>query len=285
MSELEHGVAVVTGAGSGLGAAMAGAFAAEGMRIAALDIDADHAESTASGLRDAGTEAIAAGVDVADRIALGAAAAAVDDAFGACNVLCANVGVQQFGALDALTPDDWQWILSVNVVGTVNTVNAFLPLLRRSSGHRHIVITSSVAALTPSPRQGAYIVSKYAVTGYADVLRAELADEGIGVITVFPSGMMTNHLASSQAARPAALGESQLRDEDLAVVIATAGAGDEEITTPDDAIRDLVHDLLADEPYLITHGARGAEIHERHQAIEDAYGRMRASRGAAPKSA
>ncbi len=199
MSALAGGTAVITGAGSGLGAAMAGAFAAEGMGIAALDINREAAESTATGLAAGGTDALARAVDVADRATLDDAAAAVGERFGACNVLCANVGVQQFGALEKLTADDWQWILSVNVIGTANTVDAFLPLLRASEGPRHIVLTSSVAALVPSPRQGAYIASKFAVTGYGDVLRHELADDGIGVTIVFPAGMITNHIESSRA--------------------------------------------------------------------------------------
>jgi len=278
MSALAGGTAVITGAGSGLGAAMADAFAAEGMRVAALDINREAAESVASRLEAGGTAALGRAVDVADRASLDAAAAQVTERFGSCNVVAANVGVMQFGPLEQITADDWQWLLSVNVVGTANTVNAFLPLLRAADGPRHIVLTSSMAALVPSPRQGAYITTKFAITGYGDVLRQELADDGIGVTVVFPSGMMTTHLESSRAARPSALGESVMRDEDLEVVVATAGIGEDVLTTPDDAIADLVHDMLAGEPYLITHGSKAAEIRARHQAIEDAHARMRDSR-------
>jgi NAD(P)-dependent dehydrogenase (short-subunit alcohol dehydrogenase family) len=278
MSTLTGGTAVVTGGGSGLGAAMAAAFAAEGMSVAVLDINREAAESVGSRLAGEGIETLAQAVDVADRASVDAAAAAVADRFGGCSVLCANVGVQQFGPLDQLTTEDWQWVLSVNVIGTVNTVNAFLPLLRGRDGARHIVLTSSVAALAPSPRQGAYITSKFAVTGYGDVLRQELADDGIGVTVLFPNGMITNHLDSSRAARPAALGESILRDEDLEVVIAHAGAGEDTVTTPEDAIADLVRDMIAGEPYVITHGMVGPAIHARHEAIEAANQRMRTSR-------
>ncbi len=279
MSQFEGGVAVVTGAGSGLGAAMTHAFAAEGMRIAALDINGDHATATAEALRKQGTEAIGLAVDVANREQVASAAAAVEDMLGACNVLCSNVGVQQFGTLDTMSAEDWQWFLSVNVLGTVHTVDSFLPLMRRTDNRRHIVFTSSVAALAPSARQGAYITSKYAVTGYADVLRIELADEGIRVTTLFPSGMMTTHLQSSSAARPAELGAWSMQDDDLKAVIATAGADESEVTTPEDAIRHLVSDMLAGEPYVITHGSRGHEIRARHAAIEAAFARMRAERG------
>ena len=130
----DGGVAVITGAGSGLGAALAQRFAAEGMRVAALDINADHAGRTADAVRASGVDAMSTRVDVADPSSLADAAREVAATFGACNVLCANVGVQQFGALDVLTAEDWQWVLSVNVLGTVQTVNAFLPLLRASSG-------------------------------------------------------------------------------------------------------------------------------------------------------
>jgi NAD(P)-dependent dehydrogenase (short-subunit alcohol dehydrogenase family) len=278
VSALSGGVAVVTGGGSGLGAAMARAFAGEGMRLAVLDINREAAEMVAAQLVEAGAETIGRAVDVADRASLDAAAAEVTDRFGACNVVAANVGVMQFGPLEQITADDWQWLLSVNVVGTANTVNAFLPLLRASDGPRRILLTSSMAALVPSPRQGAYITTKFAITGYGEVLRQELADDDIGVTIVFPSGMMTAHLDSSRAARPRALGESVLRDEDLEVVVATAGTGDDVVTTPEDAITDLVHDVLAGEPYFITHGSRAVEIRARHQAIEDAHQRMREAR-------
>ena len=99
MNELDGRVAVITGAGSGLGAAMADVLAAEEMRIVALDIDGDAAEGTAERLRANGAEAIARRVDVSLHEELAAAADAVRETFGACHLLCANVGVQQFGAI------------------------------------------------------------------------------------------------------------------------------------------------------------------------------------------
>jgi NAD(P)-dependent dehydrogenase (short-subunit alcohol dehydrogenase family) len=154
MSGLQGGTAVVTGAGSGLGAAMAGAFAAEGMAVAVLDINREAAESVAAGLEAGGAPALGRAVDVADRETLDAAAAEVAARFGACNVVAANVGVMQFGPLERITADDWQWLLSLNVVGTANTVNAFLPSLRAADGPRHVVLTSSMAALVSDAAPG-----------------------------------------------------------------------------------------------------------------------------------
>jgi NAD(P)-dependent dehydrogenase (short-subunit alcohol dehydrogenase family) len=274
---LAEKVAVITGAGSGLGAAMARAFAAEGMRIAVLDIDGANAENVARELEAGGTEAIAARVDVADRASVAAAAAQVQERFGGCHVVCANVGVQQFGAIDRLTAEDWQWVLSVNVLGVVHTVDAFLPLLRARAddGDRHIVLTASSSVLSPGVRLGAYTTSKHAVTGYGEVLRLELEDEGIGVTTMFPAGMSSRHLESSIAARPAELGPSITMPDDIDAMLATREAATAMVVaTPEHAVRNLIADLVAGEKYVITHGDYLDRV-ERHNAdIVAAFRRM-----------
>jgi NAD(P)-dependent dehydrogenase (short-subunit alcohol dehydrogenase family) len=268
-------VAVVTGAGSGLGAAMARVFAAEGMAVAALDIDGDNAAATASALEAAGTPALACQVDVADRASVGAAAAQVRERFGGCTIVCANVGVQQFGAIDRLTAEDWQWVLSVNVMGVVHTVDAFLPLLRARDGDRHIVLTSSSSAFTPGVRLGAYVTSKYAVTGYGEVLREELAPEGIGVTIVFPAGMSSRHLESSKLARPEELGPSVMLPDDIEAMLASRDMQEStHVATPEHAVRNLMADLRADEPYVITHGAYRPQVEARFARILDAFTRM-----------
>ena len=103
MGEYAGKTAVITGAGSGLGAAMAGLFARAGARVALLDIDGDRAEAEAAALCAQGHDAFALRVDVADKSSVSAAADAVKARFGGCDVVCANVGVQQFGAIDKLT--------------------------------------------------------------------------------------------------------------------------------------------------------------------------------------
>jgi NAD(P)-dependent dehydrogenase (short-subunit alcohol dehydrogenase family) len=278
MQELAGRVAVITGAGSGLGAAMADALAAERMRIVALDIDGVAAEATVQRLQAAGAEAIAQAVDVASRPALADAAAATREAFGACDLLCANVGVQQFGAIERLTADDWQWMLSVNVIGLVQTVDAFLPLLRASNGERRIVVTSSSSYFVPSVRLGAYVTTKYAVVGYAEVLRLELEPEGIGVTLLFPAGMLTRHLDSSKAARPAELGESVIMPDDIDEMIASRkGAGDTVPVSPEFAIRNFVRDLRDGRDYVITHGDYRVDVEQRQREIFAAFDRMESS--------
>jgi NAD(P)-dependent dehydrogenase (short-subunit alcohol dehydrogenase family) len=276
--DLAGRVAVVTGAGSGLGAAMARKFAEAGMAVAALDIDEAGAEATAAALADElGVPATSVRTDVGDAGSVAVAARHVETTLGGCDLVCANVGVQQFGAIDRLTEEDWAWVLNVNVMGTVRTVREFVPLLRQRDGWRHIVLTSSSSALVPGVRLGAYQTTKFAVMGFGDTLRQELADEGIGVTVLFPAGMMTRHLESSALARPAELGESVMLPDDIEAMKASIRMGDGDVATADHAVRNLLDELLANQPYVLTHGAYRQEYYERRDAIEAAFDRLERS--------
>ena len=277
-AELAGKVAVVTGAGSGLGAALARAFADAGAAVAALDIDEAAARRTASDIGDAcGVPTTAVRVDVGDAASVADAARHVEAALGGCDVLCANVGVQQFGALDRLTEDDWAWVLGVNVLGTVRTVRAFLPLLRARQGFRRIVLTASSSVLAPAVRLGAYQTSKFAVVGFGETLREELAPEGIGVTLLFPGGMITRHLESSARARPTELPDSGARPDDLTEMLAHRPLADGDVVTPEHAIRNLLTDLVDDVPYVITHGSDRPVYRRRQDAMDAAFDRMEAT--------
>jgi NAD(P)-dependent dehydrogenase (short-subunit alcohol dehydrogenase family) len=275
MQGLTGRVAVVTGAGSGFGAAMAKELARAGMSVAVLDIDEPAAQGTASAVEAIGVAAEAVHVDVGEPESIQNAARQVEDLLGGCDLLCANVGVQQFGSIERLTDDDWAWVIGVNVLGTIRTVRAFLPLLQQRSGWRHIALTASTSAFVPSVRLGAYTTSKFAIVGFGETLRQELADEGIGVTLVFPAGMATRHLESSALARPESLGASILLPEDVDAMLAsqkTDMAAD--VTSPEDAARHVLPQLLANEPYVITHGHVRAEYEERLAEIGRAFDRM-----------
>lgn len=278
MTQLQDRIAVVTGAGSGLGAAIARAVAEAGADVALLDIDAERAAANATALADElGVTTTSARVDVGDSPSVVAAAEHVRVTLGGCDLLFANVGVQQFGAIDKLTEQDWQWVLDVNVLGTVRTVREFLPMLRSGSGSRRIVLTSSSGVLAPSIRLGAYQTSKFAVWGFAESLREELAGEGIGVTVLFPGGMVTRHLESSVAARPAELGESVLDFTDVEAMTSHQPMSDGDVVTPEHAIRDLLTDLDANEPYVITHGSFRPVYERRRGAMDAAFDRMERS--------
>lgn len=278
MGEYAGRTVVVTGAGSGLGAAMADAFAAEGANLALLDIDGERVEAKAQELRARGVDAFAQRLDVADSAALQSAAEAVRGRFGGCDVLCANVGVQQFGAIEVLTEQDWDWVLSTNVKGVIGTVAAFLPLLRTAGGQRHIVLTASSSVFQPGIRMAAYVASKFALVGYGEVLRMELADEGINVSLLFPSGMRTRHLDSSKAARPAELGESRFDRADLVAMQSSADIhSSDHVATPEHAIRNLLTDLRNNERYIITHGNYRSGVEAMQAEVIAAFKRMEAN--------
>ena len=277
MADYTGKAVAITGAGSGLGAAMAEHFAAAGARLALLDIDGERAEAKAAQLRARGIEAFGAQVDVADKASLAAAAALFSERYGACHALCANVGVQQFGAIDRLSEQDWQWVMSVNFMGTINTVDVFLPLLREGAGQRHIVLTASASYFQIGVRMAAYIASKFAVVGYGEVLRRELAGEGINVALLFPAGMATRHIESSMAARPAELGASRLDMGDVQAMMADVGIDPaDHVATADHAVRNLLAELEAGSPYIITHGTYRHQVEAQQQAMLAAFDAMEA---------
>jgi NAD(P)-dependent dehydrogenase (short-subunit alcohol dehydrogenase family) len=273
MKQLRGRNAVITGAAAGLGRAMARRFADEGMQVLVADVNEAGARAVASEIAATGATAIAAKVDVGEPASLLALAELAAAALGGCDLLVANVGVQRIGKTDALTRDDWQWLIGVNLLGTVETVRAFLPLLRKSAD-AHVLFTGSVSSVLSVPRLAAYTASKMAVLGYAETLRVELQDEGIGVTALLPAGMMTTHLDSSAAARPAGLGRSPDLDPDDAVaVVNVLAATPDAMLTPEDAIRDLVPALLENRPYVVTHAPNRDAVAERFTAILAAFDR------------
>ena len=268
-------VGVVTGAASGLGAALAGALADAGMAVAVADLDGAGARAVASDLASRGADARAYDVDVGSIPSVDGLAAQVEGDFGACHLVCANVGVQQFGKVDALDPEEWKWVFDVNVHGSVATARAFLPLLRRSEGQRNLLFTTSTSALYAVRRLGTYTASKYAVLGMAETLRLELAEEGIGVSVLLPGPMATTHLQSSAAAKPAELDRPVFRPDDIAVVTQDTTASADSVIAPEHAVRNVLRDLAADEPYIVTHDVHADQVAPRFQAILRAFERAR----------
>jgi len=209
MDDLKGRVAVVTGGGNGIGRGLALGLGAAGMTVAVADIQQARAEAVAAEIASAGGRAFGIGVDVTSVESLAEAAAEVAARTGGVNLLCANAGVlARIGSLADHTVEDWEYTLSVNVMGIVKTVSAFLPALRKSAPDAHIVNTSSLGGLVSDVRApvGAYVASKYACVGYSEMLRAELAGEGIGVSVLCPGFVASNLMETSAANRPEAFG-------------------------------------------------------------------------------
>ena len=210
MEQLEGRVAVITGAGSGIGEALARATARAGMKVVAADIEIDEVNRVAASLEDTGADCVAIETDVADRDAVEKLASEAYDRFGAVHLLCNNAGVLVYEPVNAASLDDWEWVLSVNLYGVIHGVQAFVPRMRAQDDKAHIVNTGSISGLAPTPRPavipaGPYIASKYAVVGLSEVLRDELASEGIGVSVLCPGGVVTR-IGEAARNRPQRLG-------------------------------------------------------------------------------
>jgi NAD(P)-dependent dehydrogenase (short-subunit alcohol dehydrogenase family) len=247
-------VAAITGGASGFGLALGSRCAARGMNVVLLDRDGRRAKDEAAALAtEHGVETLGVAVDVADGRAVGDAASAVADRFGRADLVVSNVGVQLFGAVERLTDDEWRWLLDVNVVGSFRVARCFLPLLRRAA-HGRLAFTTSSSVLAPASRMAAYQSSKFAVWGLADTLRVELADEGISVSVIFPSGMLSRHLETSAAAQPDAIRRPIGEAEDFQAMAASNPAMMRELASPEDAARRVLDALLAGERYVVTHG-------------------------------
>lgn len=199
MEELAGRVAVITGAGRGVGRALALECAREGMRLALADLDGDRIEQVASEARALGAEAFAMSVDVSERGQVEALAERTYAQYGEANLLMNHAGVSVRGPTVDATEVDWEWTLAVNLRGVLNGVRAFVPRMREQDGPAQIVNTASLSGLVARANEhGVYTASKHAVVGMTNVLRDELEPEGIGVSCWCPGGMATNQTNSNE---------------------------------------------------------------------------------------
>lgn len=200
MRELSGKVAVVTGAASGIGRAMATRFAAEGMRVVLSDIEDPALEATTEELRAAGADVLAVVTDTSIRASVDELAERTIDHFGAVHLVCNNAGVGSRGLKLVDVPvRDFEWVLGVNLWGVMHGIWAFVPHLR-AQNEGHVVNTASISGLSHRPRMGPYNASKAAVIAISETLQFELEDEGseVGVSVVCPGWVRTN---ISQAVR------------------------------------------------------------------------------------
>src|SRR5215510_12346904 len=208
MKQLKDRVAVVTGAASGIGLALAERFAAEGMKVVMADIEKTALTSAADGLRRTGAAVLPTEVDVARPDHVERLAEETYKKFGATHVLCNNAGVAVLGAVHEHTLADWQWVLNVNLWGVIHGVRAFVPRMLAGGDEGHIVNTASMAGLTTAPFMSVYDVTKHAVVALSESMYKEFEATGTPIrVSVVCPGLVNTSIMRSSRNRPHELAE------------------------------------------------------------------------------
>lgn len=241
MKNLRDRVAVVTGAASGIGQALAENLAASGCRLALSDINEAGLEEVAERLRGNGHNVFAEQLDVADRDAVYAHAERVKAHFGEVHVVINNAGVALGVLVEDMSYEDFEWLMGINFWGVVYGTKAFLPYLKEA-GEGHIVNVSSVFGLVGIPSQSAYNAAKFAVRGFTESLRQELdlAHYGVSCTCVHPGGIKTNIARNARMRDVSAITGTRDREELVADFEKMFR------TTPADAARTIIRGIRGD---------------------------------------
>lgn len=268
MHDFENKVAVITGAGSGIGLSLARRAAKEGMKLALADVDAPALETAASEMQALGAETFTAIVDVASTEAVSEFATNTLDRFGAAHLLFNNAGVGGGGPVWEVPQAEWDWVLGVNLHGVINGIRAFTPVMIEQ-GEGHIVNTASIAGLTSAAGTSTYTVSKHAVVALSEVLHGDLKNAGasVGVSVLCPSFVNTQIFDSARyRADEKGKSEEQLAEEK---VVADMTAAFFKTAMAPDAVAAQVFQAVRDQQfYILTHPEGSHElVQQRMQAI------------------
>ena len=248
---------------------MARAFAEQGMQLALADIDTDALQKVREQFEQNGDAVLALPLDVSDRAAVYSAVNQAADQLGGIHIVCANAGVSgPMSPLQEARDEDWDWTLDVNLKGSISTVQACLPYLRRHPGDSHVVITNSISGLRihrPSRGQGMYNTAKFALMGYGEALALDLEPENIGVSLICPSIVKTN-ITHSGRHRPEKYGGATSFNEDHEL-----GKAAENGTDPLVFGRWVVRAVQENRLFVLTHDQDRNMVEERHRRIEQAF--------------
>jgi NAD(P)-dependent dehydrogenase (short-subunit alcohol dehydrogenase family) len=267
-------VAVITGAGSGIGRAIAEAFAAEGSSVVVADLDDGAADVVTQGIQSAGGVALTVKVDVSDAAEVDRLAATTLERFGRVDVLCNNAGVSTFNLISDQTLDDWRWVVGVNFWGVVHGVHTFVPIMRDQGTPAHIVNTASIAGLLSGVAFiGPYCATKVAVVSISETLAQELAMDQtpIGVSVLCPSSVDTK-VMESERGRPVALGVEHRTEmaESVRLMIREGFTGPTGLTPSQVAAR-VLEAIRNGTFWIITHPGEAPTVEARFAGILEGF--------------
>ncbi len=267
LTSLEGKTAFVTGGAKGIGLGIAKAFIARGANVMLADIDGDELASAAAGLGDQADTVIC---DVTDANAIKAAADKTIERFGKVHVVVNNAGVGSGGAPGETALDDWRWVVDINLMGVVYGVEIFVPLIKAHGEGGYIINTASMAGHLAGPYTGApYNATKFAVVGYSETLRAQLAEHNIGCSVLCP-GWVDTDIHKSGFRAPSAAGvdvEAAMKSPDFQQMDAVLKSG----LSPDLVGEWTVESMFADRMYIFTHPEMAPPIDARFAAIRADY--------------
>jgi NAD(P)-dependent dehydrogenase (short-subunit alcohol dehydrogenase family) len=271
MNEFKDKVAVITGAASGIGLAMAKRCAHEGMRVVLADIEESTLFVAEEELKAEGADVLAVLVDVSKAEDVERLARKTIDAYGAVHLLCNNAGVGGVSNIWESTLADWKWILGVNLWGVIHGVRTFIPIMLKQDDECHIVNTASLAGLTSYSGTGVYQTSKHAVVSLSENLHHDLTNQEAKIkVSVLCPGLVNTRIIDSERNRPESLqnegvDEPPSREEKLALQIweRSLSRG----ISPEQVADDVFQALREGKFYILTHPKQSHMIQTRMDDI------------------
>ena len=265
MQDLAGKVAFITGGANGIGFGMVRAFLSEGMKVVIADWSGPNLEKAKAALKGGNAVAFVR-TNVADRSDLQSAVDEALSVFGKIHVLCNNAGVNGGGTADDPDFDAWDKAMAVNLGGVINGSKLIVPIIKAQGEGGHVVCTSSMAGVVPLPGLAAYSTAKYAVRGFAESLRMQLAPLGIGVSCLFPGATRTGMLFAPEDKPEDAIDEAGATDFQKALWDAARSAID-----PLDTGRAVVEAIKENRFHIFTNREFLAEVIERNREMEAAF--------------
>ena len=269
MKDISGKTAIVTGAASGIGLGIATALAEAGANVVMADIQKEAVEAAAHGLSGTNKRVMPVRIDVTQEQSVLDALTEAERNFGKLHIACNNAGVPMHGTgLIDVPPDDWEFVIGVNIWGIIHGIRHFVPAILRHGEEGHIVNTASVAGFQNrrGTNQGPYSMSKYAALSLSEALEHELEDTNVGVSVLCPGPINTN-IARGARNRPDHMGGSQIRANEEAVLaerLATTGLDPK-------TVGERVVDAIRTKTFYAFVSAVPADVvRARHRRIEDA---------------